>query len=294
MSLVSNVRDARAFLQSYGILRTNRPRCDITLCQREMTEVQCSALKDEVIYRCPSHKSRKVSIRKDSFLSGHNITLQDFVVITYLWAYEISVTAAVDMSGLSKPSVIQWYSYLRDSCSHKLVTNPIHIGGVGEVVEIDESLVARRKYNRGHHVPEKWVFGGINPNTRIGFLKFVDDRSAATLLPLIERYILPGTLIRSDQWAAYNGITSINVTPPYIHQTVNHQLHFVDPITGCTTNHIEAMWKNAKRKLKAMQGVHTTMLPAHLDEAMWRMRYAPTHGEAFERVLSDIGDWYVV
>lgn len=38
---------------------------------------------------------------------------------------------------------------------------------------------------------------------KFGFLEFVDDRSANTLLPIIQNHVLPGTLIRSDQWAAY-------------------------------------------------------------------------------------------
>ena len=55
------------------------------------------------------------------------------------------------------------------------------------MVEIDESLglVARRKYNRGHRVPERWVFGGVDPETNIGFLQIVPDRSANSLLPII-------------------------------------------------------------------------------------------------------------
>ena len=68
----------------------------------------------------------------------------------------------------------------------------------------------------------------------------VSDRSAATLLPLIQEHVLPGSNIVSDQWAAYGGIRQLNVNPPYDRVTVNHQIEFVNAAWD-TTNHIEAM-----------------------------------------------------
>ena len=55
-------------------------------------------------------------------------------------------------------------------------------------------MSTQRKYNRGHQVPQRWVFGGICEHG-CGFLQEVPDRSAATLLPIIQRNIAPGTEI---------------------------------------------------------------------------------------------------
>ena len=63
------------------------------------------------------------------------------------------------------------------------------------------------------------------------FMVEVDDRSTATLLPIIQRRILPGTTVMSDQWRAYCclGQSGFN------HETVNHSLSFVDPQSGAHT-----------------------------------------------------------
>jgi hypothetical protein len=112
-------------------------------------------------------------------------------------------------------------------------------------VEIDESKFGRRKYNRGHPVEGCWVFGGVErtPERRC-FAVPVLRRDAATLIPLIRRFIRPGSTIISDLCGAYNFIPN-----DYQRLTVNHSLHFVDPITLAHTNHIEATWNSMKRRI---------------------------------------------
>ena len=60
--------------------------------------------------------------------------------------------------------------YCRDIAVSHFINNPVQIGGPGHIVEIDESLFSRRKYNRGRIVPEKWIFGKYDPATKEGFL----------------------------------------------------------------------------------------------------------------------------
>ena len=49
----------------------------------------------------------------------------------------------------------------REVCAWWLQQNPVQIGGVGVIAEIDESLMSRRKYNQGRLRRERWVFGGL-------------------------------------------------------------------------------------------------------------------------------------
>ena len=80
------------------------------------------------------------------------------------------------------------------------------IGGPDRV-QIDESKFGKRKYHRGHRVEGQWVFGGIEEGSQKSFLFAVDDRSEATLLPIIQTFIAEGTTIISD--CSRNTVTSI-------------------------------------------------------------------------------------
>lgn len=169
------------------------------------------------------------------------------------------------------------------------------LGGQGVVVIIDELLIAKRKYNVGHVVEHRWVFGLYDTELKAGYLKAVEDRSRDTLLPIIQEHVLPVTEIHSDQWRAYvNVIGALPMIPPYIHFTVNHGQNIVDPVTVTHTNNVECMWKNCKRKFKAMYGTNDILLDSYLKEFMWRQYNGKMTISAFENILLHISQYYPV
>ena len=156
------------------------------------------------------------------------------------------------------------------------------------MAEIDESAWTKRKYNRGRQVGTQWVFGGIDRDTRECFAVLVHRRDAATLMPIIYQYVLPGTTIYSDQWRAYNAINDDNNGPGrYIHQTVNHSINFVDPTTLVPTQNIENMWMVAKMKKKDQTGQHRLLLETHLTEFMWRRKFGDRPFENLIRMIQE-------
>ena len=77
-------------------------------------------------------------------------------------------------------------------------------------------------------IANHWVFDGVERQTGKCFLVEVPDCTAATLQPLIEQYILPGSHIMSDGWASYANIDAIQ-QGLYMHSVIIHQQNFVDP-----------------------------------------------------------------
>jgi hypothetical protein len=157
------------------------------------------------------------------------------------------VKSATEMTKLSIPAIIHRYQFYKDVCSNWLLKNQIQIGREGVTVELDESVVAQRKYIHSQLIKEKWVFGAYAPTSGGVFLELVTDRSASTLLPLVRKYVLPGSTIITEKWKSYCGISKMEVEPRSLHQEIDHSKNFFDPKTGACANRIEAMWNSCKK-----------------------------------------------
>ena len=101
-----------------------------------------------------------------------------------------------------------------------------------------------------------------------GYFQVVERRDAGTLLPLIQRCILPGTEVYTDDWAAYRRVNTLPIVAT--HRVVVHACHFVDPCTGVHTQEAESSWSSRKLGQKRRKGLRKEDLQVYLDERMWR------------------------
>lgn len=158
------------------------------------------------------------------------------------------------------------------------------VGGPGIIVEIDESKIAKRKYHKGHHVEGAWVFGGIErTEQKKVFITEVADRTAETLLDAISRFIRPGSIIYSDMWRGYTGISD---ELGLEHFSVNHSVEFVDSETGVHTNTIEATWCGLKLLIPKRN--RTKGIENHLWEYVWRKLHYTSLWSSFLVALKDV------
>ncbi|KCZ78414.1 hypothetical protein H311_00556, partial [Anncaliia algerae PRA109] len=93
-----------------------------------------------------------------------------------------------------------------------------------------------------------WVVGGIErTNEKKSFYVEVENRTSETLQNAIDTFVLPGSIIYTDCFRAYNpACENLN----FDHFTVNHKQNFVDPITHVHTNKIEGLNNGLKHLIK--------------------------------------------
>ena len=156
---------------------------------------------------------------------------------------------------IDRKRVTKYNKLFRTYVENKQLYKPSEkIGGRNEIVEIDESKIAKRKYNKGHKVEGAWVIGGIqksrlknkikNENKKL-FLLPVEERNIENINEIIKKYVKKGTTIYADCWKGYNDLKNIG----YKHKTVNHKKHFKDPETNVHTNTIEGTWNGLKQSM---------------------------------------------
>ena len=117
-------------------------------------------------------------------------------------------------------------------------------------------------------------------------MEIVDKRNTDTLQPIIQRVCRPGTLIYSDEWAAYR---SIHDNLGFDHETVCHKDNFVNPLTGVHTQNVESYWNKHKTMLqKVLKGTRRNCLSLHLAEAMFRERHEGYVLDGLMGVIADI------
>lgn len=76
----------------------------------------------------------------------------------------------------------------------------------GEIIlEIDETKLEHRKYNRGRLIIGQWIFSGVERHTNKIFVIPIISYKAKVLLPL-QKYIAFGSVIHNDCWKAYEQI----------------------------------------------------------------------------------------
>lgn len=132
-------------------------------------------------------------------------------------------------------------------------------------VEVDESYFGgHRKGNRGRGSAGKVpVFGLLKRGGKV-FTKIIPDTSTDTLVPIIERKVIPDSIVYSDCWRGYNALD----TSEFKHYRINHSKLFADKKNHI--NGIENFWNQAKRNMRKFNGIPKENFVLFLKECEWR------------------------
>jgi hypothetical protein len=105
---------------------------------------------DEFAWRCIICRSTR-TIRDGTFFSNSKLTLRQVMDLMFYWSQGLDshVFPSRHCGIKGDATLVDWKNFMRDICVEYCLKNPAMIGGVGHVVEIDESAWAKQKYNRG-------------------------------------------------------------------------------------------------------------------------------------------------
>lgn len=132
------------------------------------------------------------------------------------------------------------------------------LGGPGEQVEVDETLVGGsvKGMGQGYKGNKTCVVGMLQRDGEI-VTKVVEHRSKRDMQQVILRNVLPGTTLQTDEFGGYKDIDQSG----YRHVKVNHKAGEYARKDGAGVQGIENFWSHFKRSLSA---THTSVSRKHL------------------------------
>jgi len=236
-------------------------------------------------FRCGmSSCKREWSLKKYTFFEGSRLKSNEILHLGYLWLNRNSQTQAAVATGHSTRTVTKFWTHFRQLVASTLDNVDDVIGGKNVEVEVDETKLGKRKYQRGHRVEGVWIVVGVErtPERRV-FMVRVQDRTSETLKSIIRRHVQEESIVLTDMWKGYAGLDNdLNVQ----HRTVNHSKFFKDPITGVHTNTVEGT--NNALKIHIRPRNRTKEVDDHLSEFIWRRKHSFDLWRAFISALRDI------
>ena len=170
---------------------------------------------------------------------------------------------AAALVGVNSKTAVYYFHRLREIICYHLELEADSV--VDGEIEVDESYFGgRQKGKRGRGAGGKVpVFGLLKRGGKV-YTKIIPDASSATLFPIIERKVVPDSIVYSACWRGYNVLD----VSEFKHYRINHSKLFADKHNHI--NGIENFWNQAKRHLRKFNGVPRTHFGLFLKECEWR------------------------
>jgi hypothetical protein len=142
---------------------------------------------------CCATKSKKWG----TFFFDMRFSLYELLQLIVLFVEDEYARDVYSTGYYSKPKVVTFLQSLRKSCT-RYCDACFERYGADSVVEIDETVISKRKYNRGRITNTQWLFGCIERATNNFCLRMIDNRSRPVLESVIRECIAEDSIIHSD------------------------------------------------------------------------------------------------
>ena len=186
---------------------------------------------------------------------------------------------AAELIGVNRKTACYYFQRLREVIAYKLEQESNEVFG-GEI-EVDESYFGgSRKGNRGRGAAGKVpVFGLLKRGGKV-YTKVIPDASSGSLIPIIDRKVIPDSIVYSDYWRGYNALD----ISEFKHFRINHSKLFADKKNHI--NGIENFWNQAKRHMRKFNGIPKEHFGLFLKECEWRFNNSNP-----KRQLAQLNQW---
>lgn len=240
---------------------------------------------DKYAFRCRIGREF-TTIRKGTYFENSKLSLYHILMLMVYYAEGVTkqdfLKKQLDID--SNSTIVDWKNFIRDLFIDYQISHSSLIGGSGVVVQIDESLICKRKYGVGRILANQdlWIVGGIDENGNI-FMELTTRRTKPILREIINRHVVPGSIVVTDGWGGYNGIDD-----QYIREIVIHENSFVNS-DGYHTNRIEATWGACKRLLRNNTNKKRELIFSYICEYMFRKKFK---GSVLSNMITVIMEMY--
>jgi transposase len=176
-----------------------------------------------------------------------------------------------------------------------LMADDTPVGGRGTGVEVDEGYFGGRRKResgrmlRGDREDTKCaVLGMVERKGRV-LARVTPNTTTETLMPLVKEFVLPDTIVFTDEHASYRNIEEVE-HKNYLHRRIAHTQK-VYVMGDVHTNTIEGFWSLVKRGIGGVyHSVSAKYLQSYLDEYSFRYNRRDSGNLIFPAMLQRVSE----
>lgn len=234
-----------------------------------------------LFYKCgDKHCHRKFSLTSHTIFDNSGVSLSNWFFLIYFNAANKKNTSSVQIAKyLGVHQKTSWG--MQNNLRYRLGQEDILLEGI---VEIDEAFHSRwsklGKWGGKIVTRKNPILGMIERGGRV-VLKMVPNRKRENILPLIYKFVKPGSVVYTDGFQGYRILRE-----DYFHNCVEHSMgeYVRDQVH---TNTIENVWSFFKKNVRnAHHAISVKHLQSYLDEAAFKFNNRDkTAMERFEMIL---------
>lgn len=250
--IFSNMSQLRDFLLENEVINRTRV-CSKCGCNAVLLMSDSSF---SIHYRCRSR-----TCQKTISLYHSKLPFTRLVHAIYLILSDVTYTQIYWFYGFSDCTTAKIKKKLSEVYRMFLNKRPLLLGGIGQQVQVDETVLSRRGVIRSPTSTDDetrdtvWIVGVVEPNNVKRFvLRRVVNRRIGTLTDALGDVIHVGSKMLTDGHPSYPGVANNIGTD---HHIVNHSIGFTNE-SGEHTNNIEAFWAHLKATMRREHGVKRT------------------------------------